>query len=87
MVIWATSASRVCVEMNSTLSTSRDENNVVPQVNNSESERVEERDKGATEKVNGQQEVSDLNVNASCVEQAGYSHLPDKAVNVGDENN
>ncbi len=67
-------------------STSHDENYVVPQVNNSESERAEEQDKGATDEVNGQQEVSDLNVNAGCAEQAGCSHLPDKAVSVGDEN-
>ncbi len=31
-------------------------------LNNTESERAEEQDKGATEGVNGQQEVSDLNV-------------------------
>ncbi len=66
-------------------STSRDENDVVPQVNNSEAERAEEQDKGAAEEVNGQQEVSDLNVNAGCAEQAGCSYLPDQAVSVGDE--
>ncbi len=68
-------------------STSRgDGNNVVTQVNNTESERTEEQDKGATEGVDEQQEVSDLNVNAGCVEQPGCSYLPDKAVSVGDEN-
>ncbi len=66
-------------------STSRDENDVVPQVNNSEAEQAEEQDKGATEEGNGQQEVSDLNVNAGCAEQAGCSYLPDQAVSVGDE--
>lgn len=30
--------------------------------------------------------MGDLNVNAGCVEQLGSSYLPDKAVNVGDEN-
>lgn len=68
-------------------STSRgDENDIEPEVNNAESERVEEQDKGATEEVNGQQEVSDSVVNAGCVEQSGSSYLPDKAVSIGDEN-
>ncbi len=67
-------------------STSRgDGNDVVTQVNNTESERTEEQDKGATEGVDEQQEVSDLNDNAGCVEQPGCSYLPDEAVSVGDE--
>lgn len=67
-------------------STSCNENDVVPQVNNSESEQAEEQNKAATEEVNRQQEVSDLNVNAGCAEQAGCSYLPDKAMSVCDEN-
>lgn len=69
-------------------STSRDENDSEPEVNNTESERVEEQDRGATEEVNEQQEVSDSVVNAGCVEQSGRNQvtLPDKAVRVSGEN-
>lgn len=57
-------------------STSRgDKNDVAPQVNDTESERAEEQGKAVTEGVNEQQEVSDLNVNAGCVEQPGSDNV------------
>lgn len=50
-------------------------------------QRTEGQDNGATEEVKGQKEVSNSNVNnAGCVEQPGCSHLPDKVVSTGVDN-
>lgn len=70
-------------------STSRaDDNNSEHHVNIVETPRYEEQDNGATEEVEGQQEVSDSNVNhAGCVEQPGGSHLPDKDVSASVDDN
>lgn len=70
-------------------STSRaDDNNNEHHVNIVETPRNEEQDNGATEEVEGQQEVSDSHVNnAGCVEQPGGSHLPDKDVSASVDDN
>lgn len=74
-------------------STSRDDGNdvtVVNQemlpVNNKEKERTEEQDKEAIEGEDEQQEeVSELDENASCVEKPGCVNLPEKEVREDDD--